>query len=75
MEPALVNVQSPKTPRKEIDMSKIRTLTAAILAVAGLVVVQFLVVMPAEAKSAKCTSVAVPGSIGTFVVTCSTRRP
>jgi len=56
-------------------MSKVRTLTAAVLAVASLVLVQFLVVMPAEAKSAKCTSVAVPGSIGTFVVTCSTRRP
>jgi hypothetical protein len=56
-------------------MSKIRTLTAAVLAVGGLVLVQFLVVMPAEAKSAKCTSVAVPGSVGTFVVTCSTRRP
>ena len=56
-------------------MSKIRTLSAAILAVAGLVVVQFLVVMPAEAKSAKCIAHAVPGSISTFVVTCSTKRP
>jgi hypothetical protein len=56
-------------------MTKIRTLGAAILAIAGLVVVQFLVVMPAEAKSAKCTAAAVPGSFGTFVVTCSTKRP
>ena len=68
-------VQSPKPPGRKFKMSKIRTLTAAVLAVASLVLVQFLVVMPAEAKSAKCTSVAVPGSVGTFVVTCSTRRP
>jgi hypothetical protein len=56
-------------------MSRIRTLSAATLAVAGLVALQFAVVMPAEAKSAKCSAVAVPGSPGTFVITCSTRRP
>ena len=56
-------------------MSKIRTLAAAGLIAAGLVAAQFAIVMPAEAKSAKCAAVAVPGSPGTFVVTCSTRRP
>ena len=50
--------------------------TAAIaLSLLGLVAAQFAIVTPAEAKAAKCTAVAVPGSPGTFVMTCSTKRP
>ncbi|HWH39827.1 MAG TPA: hypothetical protein VNU21_08305 [Usitatibacter sp.] len=52
-------------------MSKTFTTLAAIAVIAG----QFAIVGVAEAKSAKCSAVAVPGSPGTFVVTCSTRRP
>jgi len=36
---------------------------------------QFAIVGVAEAKAAKCAAVAVPGQAGTFVVTCSTKRP
>jgi len=36
---------------------------------------QFAMVNVAHAKAAKCAAVAVPGHPGTFVVTCSTRRP
>jgi len=52
-------------------MSKTITTLAAIALVAG----QFAIVGVAEAKAAKCASVAVPGSPGTFVITCSTKRP
>ena len=52
-------------------MSKTITTLAAIAIVAG----QFAIVGVAEAKAAKCVAVAVPGSPGTFVMTCSTKRP
>ncbi|MGE5097982.1 MAG: hypothetical protein ACM3SO_22795 [Betaproteobacteria bacterium] len=55
-------------------MSKTRT-TAAVLAIVGVIAGSFAVIGTAEAKRAKCTAVPVPGHPGTFVVTCSTRRP
>ncbi|HWH41454.1 MAG TPA: hypothetical protein VNU21_16525 [Usitatibacter sp.] len=36
---------------------------------------QFAMVNAAHAKAAKCSAVQVPGKPGTFVVTCSTKRP
>ena len=36
---------------------------------------QFALVNAAHAKAAKCTAVQVPGKPGTFVVSCSTKRP
>jgi hypothetical protein len=53
-----------------------KTRVAAItLSLLGVVGAQFAIVTPAEAKAAKCVAVAVPGQPGTFVMTCSTRRP
>ena len=55
---------------------KTKTRIAAIaLSLLGIVASQFILISPAEAKSAKCAAVAVPGSPGTFVMACSTRRP
>jgi DNA-binding IclR family transcriptional regulator len=55
---------------------KTKTRIAAIaLSLIGIVGAQFAVVTSAEAKSAKCVAVAVPGQPGTFVMTCSTGRP
>jgi len=55
---------------------KTKTRIAAItLSLLGVVGAQFAIVTPAEAKAAKCVAVAVPGQPGTFVMTCSTRRP
>jgi hypothetical protein len=55
---------------------KTKTRIAAIaLSLLGVVGAQFAVVTPAEAKASKCVAVAVPGSPGTFVMSCSTRRP
>lgn len=45
------------------------------LTIALIVAVQFAVVTSADAKSAKCTAHPVPGKSGTFIVTCSTKRP
>jgi hypothetical protein len=45
------------------------------LAVIAVVAGQFAIVGTAEAKRPKCASVAVPGHPGTFVLTCSTKRP
>jgi hypothetical protein len=56
-------------------MTKTKRTAAITLSLLGLVAAQFAVVTPAEAKRAKCASVAVPGHPGTFVVSCSTRRP
>ena len=49
----------------------------AITTIAAVTIIasQFAIVGVAEAKRAKCASVAVPGHPGTFVVTCSTKRP
>jgi len=47
----------------------------AAMSVALFVGAQFAMVNVAHAKAAKCAAVAVPGHPGTFVVTCSTRRP
>ena len=49
----------------------------AITTVAAVAIIasQFAIVGVAEAKAAKCAAVAVPGHPGTFVVTCSTKRP
>jgi hypothetical protein len=55
---------------------KTKTRIAAIaLSLLGVVGAQFAVVAPAEAKSSKCVAVAVPGSPGTYVMTCTTSRP
>jgi hypothetical protein len=54
--------------------SKVRTAAAA-LAILGVFAGQFAVVSSAEAKSSKCFATAVPGSPGTFVITCTTTRP
>jgi hypothetical protein len=56
-------------------MIHIKRTAAITLSLLGLVAAQFAVVTPAEAKAAKCVAVAVPGSPGTFVMTCSTKRP
>ena len=56
-------------------MTKTKRTAAIALSLLGLVAAQFAVVTPAEAKAAKCAAVAVPGHPGTFVVSCSTRRP
>jgi hypothetical protein len=55
-------------------MTKTKRTAAIALSLLGLVA-QFAVVTPAEAKAAKCAAVAVPGQPGTFVVSCSTKRP
>ena len=47
----------------------------AALTVVGIIAGSFAVVGAAEAKSAKCAAKLVPGKAGTFVVTCSTKRP
>jgi len=52
--------------------TRIAAITLSLLGVVG---AQFAIVTPAEAKSSKCFAVAVPGSPGTYVVTCSTQRP
>jgi hypothetical protein len=52
--------------------TRIAAITLSLLGVVG---AQFALVTPAEAKSAKCAAVAVPGQPGTFVMTCSTKRP
>jgi hypothetical protein len=57
-----------------MEKSKSRGLVAALM-VAGLIAGQFAVIGSAEAKAAKCFATAVPGSPGTFVITCSTKRP
>jgi len=56
-------------------MTKTKRTAAIALSLLGLVAAQFAVVTPAEAKAAKCVAVAVPGQAGTFVVSCSTKRP
>jgi hypothetical protein len=50
-------------------------ITAITLSLLGIVGAQFALVAPAEAKSSKCAAIAVPGSPGTYVMTCSTGRP
>jgi hypothetical protein len=45
------------------------------LTIALVLATQFAVVTNADAKAAKCASRAVPGSPGTFILTCSTKRP
>lgn len=54
--------------------SKTRGLVAALM-VAGVIVGQLAIVGSAEAKRPKCFATPVPGHPGTFVVTCSTKRP
>jgi len=56
-------------------MTKTKRTAAIALSLLGLVAAQFAVVPPAEAKAANCAAVAVPGQPGTFVVSCSTKRP
>ncbi|HET9580355.1 MAG TPA: hypothetical protein VFP44_21185 [Usitatibacter sp.] len=53
---------------------KSRGLLAALM-VAGMIAGQFAVIGTAEARSAKCASVPVAGSPGTFIIVCSTKRP
>lgn len=67
-------IWAPFTNHREINMNKSKYVlgTAAVLMAFA---AQFVVVSNVEAKSSKCTSVAVPGSPGTFIVTCSTSRP
>lgn len=55
-------------------MSKSRTLAAA-LAIVGTLAGSFAVIGTAEAKSAKCYATPVPGSPGTYIITCTTTRP
>ena len=57
-----------------MNKTESRGLVAA-LTIALVVAAQFAVVTSADAKSAKCASHAVPGHPGTFIVTCSTKRP
>jgi hypothetical protein len=57
-----------------MNKSESRGLVAA-LTITLAVVAQFAVVTSADAKAAKCAATAVPGHPGTFVVTCSTKRP
>ncbi|HWH40543.1 MAG TPA: hypothetical protein VNU21_11940 [Usitatibacter sp.] len=47
----------------------------AAMALALFIGAQFALVNAAHAKAAKCTAVQVPGKPGTFVVSCSTKRP
>jgi len=47
----------------------------AAMSVALFIGAQFAMVNVAHAKAAKCAAVQVPGQAGTFVVTCSTKRP
>ena len=58
-----------------VQMSKIRTLGAAALAVAGLAAIQFAVALPAEARYAKCAAHLESGNSGVVVTSCSTKRP
>ncbi|HWH42311.1 MAG TPA: hypothetical protein VNU21_20850 [Usitatibacter sp.] len=57
-----------------MNKSKSRAPIAA-FTIALAVATQFAVVTNADAKAAKCSSRAVPGSPGNFIVTCSTKRP
>jgi hypothetical protein len=57
-----------------MQKSKSRGLVAALM-VLGVIAGQMAVVTSAEAKRVKCFSLAVPGHPGTFVFTCTTRRP
>lgn len=58
-----------------MQKSRSRGLVAALM-IAGVIAGQFAVIGDAEAKKrAKCFSAPVPGHPGTFIVTCSTRRP
>jgi hypothetical protein len=57
-----------------MQKSKSRNLVAALM-VLGVIAGQMAVVTSAEAKRVKCFSLAVPGHPGTFVHTCTTRRP
>ena len=67
---------TPPNLRVKFAIMKTNTRIAAIaLSLLAIVGSQFAVVTSAEAKAAKCASVAVPGSPGTFVITCSTKRP
>ena len=50
-------------------------IAAIALSLVGIVGAQFAVVTSAEAKAVKCFGNPVPGQPGTFVFTCSTRRP
>jgi hypothetical protein len=60
--------------RTTLNKPESRALIAA-FTLALAVATQFAVVTNADAKAAKCSSRAVPGSPGTFIVTCSTKRP
>jgi hypothetical protein len=57
-----------------MNKSEKRGLVAA-MTIALVVAAQFAVVTSADAKRPKCAAHAVPGKPGTFIVTCSTRRP
>jgi len=57
-----------------MNKTESRGLVAA-LTIALVVAAQFAVVTSEDAKSAKCASQPVPGKPGTFIVTCSTKRP
>jgi len=57
-----------------MNKSESRGLVAA-LTIAVAIAAQFAVVTSADAKATKCAAHAVPGHPGTFVVTCSTKRP
>jgi len=57
-----------------MNKSECRALIAA-FSIALAIATQFAVVTNADAKAAKCASRPVPGSPGTFIVTCSTKRP
>ena len=57
-----------------MNKSESRGLVAA-LTIALVFFFHFAVVTSADAKSAKCTAHPVPGKAGTFIVTCSTKRP
>jgi hypothetical protein len=57
-----------------MQKSKSRGFVAALM-VLGVIAGQLAVVTSAEAKRVKCFSLAVPGHPGTFVFTCTTRRP
>ena len=57
-----------------MNKSESRGLVAA-MTIALVVATQFAVVTSADAKRPKCASTPVPGHPGTFIVTCSTKRP
>ena len=64
----------PKQGDHYMNKTESRGLVAG-LTIALIVAVQFAVVTSADAKSAKCSAQPVPGKPGTFIVTCSTKRP